>query len=511
MTDRGTSGDEVRGFMQTFSELVRRMLDELGETAAGDTLRAVLSAHLGAAADELAVVTEYVPIHRIVDADIALAELADQDPERQLVGIGGGEARHHMTLSDLLAGWGRRGVPVGQVDYVRLDTGPGPEDTRDVVGSGVWLFRYDGLAVAVRVFGANPQLGREHGALEILAADAATSRALVDRLRELMDLRSVIRGQVVTFAHDPFGRGLGGITFVARPTLTASDVVLPEGRLTRIENHVLGIGRHGAALRRHGQHLKRGILLYGPPGTGKTHTIRYLVGQCPGTTVVLLAGGALAHVHNAAKVARAHQPAIVVLEDCDLVAEDRGMSFGPSPLLFEVLDALDGLDPDADIAFLLTTNRVESLETALAQRPGRVDLAAEIPLPDDEGRLALLQLYAGEHFSQAALAEAAARSEGTTASFTKELVRRAVLRAMIADRPVADDHLREAVDELFADSEALTRSLLGVAAAEADPAAHLRQTGSAGRPEPTPGIAPDGTTYGWFAGGPDVPSGGPAD
>lgn len=139
------------------------------------------------------------------------------------------------------------------------------------------------------------------------------------------------------------------------------------------------------------------------------------------------------------------------------------MSMGPSPLLFEVMDALDGLDPDADIAFLLTTNRVEALESALAQRPGRVDLAAEVPLPDAAGRLSLLQLYAGDRFSQRVLEEAAARSNGTTASFAKELVRRAVLRATLADTPVDDADLQIALDELLDDAEAMTRSLLGVA------------------------------------------------
>ena len=467
MGEQGGGGD-VRQFMETFTGLVRRMLDELGDGAEGETLTAVLSRHLEAQADALAVVTEAVPVHRVVDAALALAELAGEDADARVIGIGGGDARHHMTFTDLLhTGWGRhRGMPVGQVDYVRLDTGPDPEDSRDVVASGVWLFRCDGRPVAVRVWGANRQFGREDASLEFLAADPETSRAVVDRVRELMDRRSMLRGKVVTFASDPFGRGMGGVTFVARPRLGAQDVILPEGRLARVEEHVLGISRHGAALRGDGQHLKRGVLLYGPPGTGKTHTVRYLVSQCPGTTVVLLAGGALAHIHSAAKVARAHQPALVVLEDCDLVAEDRGLSFGPSPLLFEVMDALDGLDPDADIAFLLTTNRVEALEGALAQRPGRVDLAAEVPLPDEAGRLALLRLYAGDRFSADALAQAAARADGTTASFAKELVRRAVLRATVSGTPVADTHLGEALTELLADAEAMTRSLLGVARPE---------------------------------------------
>jgi len=139
---------------------------------------------------------------------------------------------------------------------------------------------------------------------------------------------------------------------------------------------------------------------------------------------------------------------------------------GPKPLLFEVLDALDGLDSDADVAFLLTTNRVADLERALAQRPGRVDLAVEIPLPDGAGRLDLLRLYAQGLFTEEGLGAATERSEGTTASFAKELVRRAVLRAALEDAEPADEHLIGALDDLLSDTESLTRSLLGVDSAE---------------------------------------------
>jgi cell division protease FtsH len=52
------------------------------------------------------------------------------------------------------------------------------------------------------------------------------------------------------------------------------------------------------------------------------------------------------------------------------------------------------LGDDADVAFVLTTNRPDALEPALAARPRRVDLAVEIPLPDREGRRRLFDLYA---------------------------------------------------------------------------------------------------------------------
>ncbi|WP_434621695.1 ATP-binding protein [Arthrobacter sp. A5] len=192
-----------------------------------------------------------------------------------------------------------------------------------------------------------------------------------------MEHRSVFKGQIIALSISDFGPSVGGVTFVRRPELSGSDVILPDGLLSRVENHTLGIARQADVLRAHGQHLKRGLLLYGPPGTGKTHTVRYLLSQSEGTTAVLLSGGSLARISEAAKTARALAPSIVVLEDCDLIAEDRSFGHGPQPLLFEVLDAMDGLDNDSDVAFVLTTNRVDMLERALAQRPGRVDLAVE--------------------------------------------------------------------------------------------------------------------------------------
>jgi hypothetical protein len=477
----GSADQDTRRTLRDVRRVARLLMQGLEPEIEGPSLVGVLEDHLGVRPDALPVTSEEIPVHRTVDSDMAIAEVAGRDPDARLLGLGGGEMRHHATFGDQLqyARMGNGGA-LGQVEYVQKATGPGADDHRNVVASGMWLFRYRGRPVAVRLQTPTMQMGRPFGLLDVLAVDTDVARELVAEVRELMQEHSILRGQVVTFASDPYGQGLGGITFFERPVMTREDIVLPDGLLDRVGEHVLGIAQHRAVLAAHGQHLKRGILLFGPPGTGKTHTVRYLLSQSPGTTVVLLSGGSLQFIHEAAKVARAHQPAIVVLEDCDLIAEDR--SFGPmaKPLLFEVLDALDGIDSDADVAFLLTTNRVEQLERALTQRPGRVDLAAEIPLPDEQGRRALIRLYAGPLFSDGAVDAVATGSQGTTASFAKELVRRAVLLAAATGSDPGDEHLAAALDALQSDGEALTRSLLG--------------TGSGPGPDPGsfPGFRPGG-------------------
>ena len=77
------------------------------------------------------------------------------------------------------------------------------------------------------------------------------------------------------------------------------------------------------------------------------------------------------------------------------IAEQREVRPGEHPLLFQLLNDMDGLNSAADMTFLLTTNRADLLEPALAERPGRVDLAAELPVPDAGARRRLIRLYQG--------------------------------------------------------------------------------------------------------------------
>src|SRR5258708_30340792 len=112
-------------------------------------------------------------------------------------------------------------------------------------------------------------------------------------------------------------------------------------------------------------------------------------------TVLLLTGRTFGLIEQSCAMARLLQPATVVLEDVDLVAEERTrQNAGCNAVLFELLNQMDGLDGDADVLFLLTTNRPDILEPALASRPGRIDQAIEVPLPDDACRDKLLHLYA---------------------------------------------------------------------------------------------------------------------
>jgi ATP-dependent 26S proteasome regulatory subunit len=466
-TVSGPSGDAVdertAHFVATFQTFLEEVVQDHRRRREEDdsALIPTLRRHLGADCQRLPVVTEDIPAQLFVDLDIALSELQHRADNHQLIGIGGGEQRRHQSLSEILEHAGRYGqFPVAAVDYTSIATGP--DTARQAVSFGLRLFTYDGAAVVVLQRSAEPRFGQTTARMEILTPVEGIAADLIATVRTLMLQRSVLRGQVLSLGGSHYERGVGEITFHRRPAVNQDDVILPAGVLDRVRRHVAGIAEHRDQLRAAGQHLKRGLLLYGPPGTGKTHTVRYLLSALSELTVLLLAGPAIAYVAEAARMARALQPALVVLEDCDLVADSRDRHTGPQPLLFTVLETLDGLGDDADVAFLLTTNRINVLEPALAQRPGRIDLAVEIPLPDAHARRRLVRLYAHDlPFSAAALHRAAERTDGVTASFTKELLRRAVLIAAYAGHAPTDNDLDQALDEMLSQAESITRSLLG--------------------------------------------------
>jgi hypothetical protein len=308
--------------------------------------------------------------------------------------------------------------------------------------------------------------------MEVAGLPVDVAQALLAELDQLRAELNVYRGHLLDVSLDPMGRVM--LSFTGHPGIGRDDVVLPQTVLVRVERHALGVASHREALLSVGQHLKRGLLLYGPPGTGKTHTTRYLLGQMDGYTRLVLTGRSLIAVGAVTDLARDLLPAVVVLEDVDLVAEERSHGPASSPVLFDLLDAMDGAAPDADLLFLLTTNRADLLEPALAARPGRVDVAVEIALPDATARERLLWLYGRSvplELTEADVAAAVERTDGTTASFLKELIRRSVLEALLDDPAlpaVTGTHLARALDDLLDTAQAVTRTLLGVGVDPAD-------------------------------------------
>lgn len=420
-----------------------------------------ITTHLGCPLTDVPNVTldlpsfEHVNLQRGVDA-----YLATHTPDATWFGLAGHRAFLSVIemLSEAATG---RAYQLGAVDYTTAATGP-TTSTEAVQLGLVCTSAPDGTPVVLALQGAQEARGEDQCHLQLLATDRATAATVRDEIERLMREHDVFRGQVLSFGLSEH-RHNQLLTFLPRPSLTAADVVLPDGVLSSIERHVVRSATQTEALRAHGQHLKRGLLLYGSPGTGKTHTVRYLLSRLPECTVFVLSGVAMfRHLRATTALARRLAPSVIVVEDVDLIAQDRSRATEGNPVLFELLNEMDGIGSEADVTFVLTTNRVESMEEALTQRPGRVDLAVEVPKPDADCRERLLRLYAsGTPLDLPSADRVVAATEGVTASFIKELVRRAVLRHIDDGGPLDETVVHEALDDLMGERQALTRSILG--------------------------------------------------
>src|SRR6266545_4896354 len=413
-----TVDEDVSNFASLFQRFLQHMT-EAGWEQRPSELRTLIDRHLRTESTGLPVVAQsFMPFDH-ANVQVALkAYLSEQGATHEILGLSG-QSRHFGSFADLLDMGPHTGVRVGKPDLVDLPVGP--DETLACVQFGLFLIARGDERLAVLVRGPDEHGQNQGVMLEVLSPDPESARSFLAEIRRLI-----------------------------------------------VELKVLGIGEHKDRLRSGGQHVKRGALLHGPPGNGKTHTVRYLVSRMVGTTVLLLTGGGLHMVRQACALARMLEPSLVVLEDIDLIAQDRGVMgrFG-NPLLFDVLNEMDGMAEDADVAFVLTTNRADVLEPALAARPGRVDLAVQIPLPDEDARRGLLELYGrGLEVRLTNVDSIVGRTSGVTAAFIKELVRKAALLA--ANRSAGEERIRVSdedftgsLDDLLAERSALTRVLLG--------------------------------------------------
>jgi hypothetical protein len=423
---------------------------------------------LGEGAADKSVLTRTLPPFEHVNLQTAL-DAWSHEPGRQVEVRGFSVPPHHnsVSLQQLITGNGMPPLRLSAPPLVDIPNGPG--SGLACLQRGLLLVTDEIGRYVILINGPgdhDPGLDVEIAGLAV--ADAQSVHAQLSELRRRLN---VYRGHVLDVSAAPNGGVV--LTFNELSVTARDDVILPAAVLARVERHALGVAAHRDALLAAGQHLKRGLLLYGPPGTGKTYTTRYLIGEMTGYTRFVLTGRALRVIGSAAELARELEPAVLVLEDVDLVAEDRSFGPGSNPVLFDLLDAMDGAAGDADLLFLLTTNRADLLEPALAARPGRVDVAVEIDLPDAEARARLFALYARSlklELSGPETAEVVERTDGVTASFLKELLRRAVLEALhehAADHGLAPDvitatHVSRALDDLLDSTQQVTRSLLGV-------------------------------------------------
>jgi proteasome regulatory subunit len=149
----------------------------------------------------------------------------------------------------------------------------------------------------------------------------------------------------------------------------------------------------------------KGVLLHGPPGTGKTllaravahETNAYFLRVVGSELVQKYIGEGARLVRELFELAKKKSPTIIFIDEIDAVGASRteATTSGDREVqrtLMQLLAGMDGFERRGDVKIIGATNRIDILDRALL-RPGRFDRIIEIPLPDIQGRLAILNVH----------------------------------------------------------------------------------------------------------------------
>ncbi|CAH8615870.1 unnamed protein product [Schistosoma guineensis] len=200
----------------------------------------------------------------------------------------------------------------------------------------------------------------------------------------------------------------------------------------------------------------RGILLYGPPGTGKTLMARQIgkmlnarepkivngpsildkyVGESEANIRKLFADAEEEEKRMGAKSAL-H---IIIFDEIDAICKSRGSTGGGAgvhdTVVNQLLTNMDGVNQLNNILVIGMTNRRDMIDEALL-RPGRFEMQMEISLPDEDGRLQILNIHtskmqqAGKLARDVDLKELAAKTKNFSGAEIEGLCRAAAFTSM---------------------------------------------------------------------------------
>lgn len=154
-----------------------------------------------------------------------------------------------------------------------------------------------------------------------------------------------------------------------------------------------------------GINTPRGVLLTGPSGCGKTAMARAVAAETGAYFFVIngpeviskRAGESETNLRRAFEDAEAnaadYNGAIIFIDEIDSIAPRRDKAGGEveKRIVSQLLTLMDGLKPTSKVIVIAASNRPGVIEPAL-RRPGRFDRELDMGIPDEKGRLEILQI-----------------------------------------------------------------------------------------------------------------------
>jgi transitional endoplasmic reticulum ATPase len=207
--------------------------------------------------------------------------------------------------------------------------------------------------------------------------------------------------------------------------------------------------KHPELFARLGVEPHSGILLYGPPGCGKTLLAKVMASESEANMFPINGpeimnkyyGETEAKLRDIFKEAKDNSPSIIFIDEIDAIAPKREEAYGDveKRVVAQLLALMDGLNDRGNVIVLGATNRPDSVDPAL-RRPGRFDREFEISVPNEDGRLEILEIHTrGMPISDDVdLKDLSSELHGYTGADIKSLCREAALKSIRRYLPEID-------------------------------------------------------------------------
>lgn len=160
--------------------------------------------------------------------------------------------------------------------------------------------------------------------------------------------------------------------------------------------------RHPELFEKIGIDAPKGVLLYGPPGTGKTLLAKAVANETNANFYSISGpeimskfyGESEERLRGTFKEAQENAPSIIFIDELDSIAPKREDVSGEveKRIVSQMLTLMDGIQSRGKVVVIGATNRPNAIDPAL-RRPGRFDREIEIGIPDQEGRLDILNIH----------------------------------------------------------------------------------------------------------------------
>jgi len=207
--------------------------------------------------------------------------------------------------------------------------------------------------------------------------------------------------------------------------VSRADLLLPPHVWETVDRTVHGSLAMSERLASAGLASSAGVLCVGPPGTGKSQLARIVANEVAGKATVLMAGSwaVQRYLTPLFRLAGQLAPAIVVIDDLDLVVGSRGAG---AEQLHAFLSSMDQVMTSREgVVVLASTNAPGSIDPA-AVRASRFDAVIEMKAPGPEGRCRILERYLAA-FPELDLGRIVRATDGATGADLRDLARRAYL------------------------------------------------------------------------------------